>query len=131
MLAQNFKTPAELEIEDVEFETLVKVLGMLERGEIRTLPKKSIATNGRASEADLQFFDMEMTALSFDCGIAGCFLGWMTFLNPGITTSGKTIRSLFLPPGEARRCRDPQKAAIALRNYLTHGEPRWDEALSG
>ena len=33
MLAQNFKTPADLEITDIVFEALVKVLGMLERQE--------------------------------------------------------------------------------------------------
>lgn len=28
-------------------------------------------------------------------------------------------------------CNDPEQGAIALRNYLTHGEPRWAEALAG
>lgn len=35
MLAQNFKTAADLDLADAEFEALVKVLGMLERGEIK------------------------------------------------------------------------------------------------
>jgi hypothetical protein len=24
----------------------------------------------------------------------------------------------------------PAQAAVALRNYLTHGDPRWDEAMA-
>jgi hypothetical protein len=34
MLANNFMTPSALGLSDVEFESLVKVLGMLERGDI-------------------------------------------------------------------------------------------------
>lgn len=34
MLAQNFKTPADLKIDDDDFEALVKVLGMFERAEV-------------------------------------------------------------------------------------------------
>lgn len=36
MLAQNFKTPADLDLSDKEFASLVKVLGMLERGSYLT-----------------------------------------------------------------------------------------------
>lgn len=38
MLAQNFKTPADLGITDVEFDALYKVLGILERSEVPHVP---------------------------------------------------------------------------------------------
>jgi hypothetical protein len=37
MLAQNFKTAAELDLSDAEIKALVKVLGILERGELSML----------------------------------------------------------------------------------------------
>ena len=46
----------------------------------------------------------------------------------------RSLRDLF---GYGGRATDPayvatpSQAAIALRNFLTHGEPRWAEALAG
>lgn len=124
MLAQNFKTPAALDITDSEFDTLVKVLGLLEREEI--------------PEA---MFTMKELGRP-ECGTPGCILGWANSISPGClqysVLDHKTVPLFF--PGQYGAFIDGEyvsaygatrsQAAIALRNFLTHGEPRWDEALS-
>src|SRR5262245_34074884 len=137
MLANNFMTPSALGLSDVEFESLVKVLGMLERGEI----------------AEEQF---TMRRVQHPCRTPACLCGWANHISggrafplhekPGPTIfSGSTfgprwldmpqpLRDLF---GYGGRTTDPvyaatpSQAAIALRNYLRQGEPRWAEALAG
>lgn len=118
MLAQNFKTPAFLGIKAAEFEALTKVLGMLEREEIPA-----------------RMFTMTHVGEP-ECGTAGCIKGW------ACSVSGQQFRqrtcppnlmALFFPGAEAQ-CdaykATREQAAIALRNYLTHGEPRWAEAFA-
>jgi hypothetical protein len=136
MLANSFMTPSALGISDVEFESLVKVLGMLERSEI----------------TDDQF---TMRRVQHPCRTPACLCGWANYVSagrafplyekPGATifsspTYGpqwrgmpRPLRDLF---GYAGRANDPvytatpSQAAIALRNFLTQGEPRWAEALA-
>lgn len=141
MLAQNFKTPAELEITDSEFEALHKVLRMLEREEVphvsgRTpLPSSKIGVpNG---------FNMGFVYSAHDCGTACCIVGWARFFAGDKTlllrTKTAELEDLFcmgrptsgLNRGKFSDNITPSEAAIALRNYLTHGEPRWEEAFSG
>lgn len=141
MLAQNFKTPTALGISDIEFEALVKVLGMLERGDIR------YSTKGNYSEgpkSKLAGFNMWSFYADHACGTIGCICGWAEDVG-GLppyslvlkhTRTGKCagLDSLFqgeqvvFDYGSARIT--PAQAAIALRNFLTHGEPRWAEALA-
>jgi hypothetical protein len=137
MLANNFMTPSALGLSEVEFEALVKVLGMLERGEI----------------ADDQF---TMRRVQHPCRTPACLCGWANHVSGGRafplqaqsrwtllgnpTTYAprwkempRQLRDLF---GYAGRPTDPvyeatpPQSAIALRNYLTHGEARWAEALA-
>ena len=137
MLANNFMTPSALAISDVEFEALVKVLGMLERREI----------------PDDQF---TMRRVQHPCRTPACLCGWANHVSagrafplhekPGTTIfSGATyaprwrdmprpLRDLFGYDGRATDpvyLAHPSQAAIALRSYLTHGEARWSEALAG
>lgn len=132
MLAQNFKTPAELGIADMEFGALVKVLGMLEREEIES-----------------SHFDMEI--FQDQCGTIGCICGWCYFVSHGeafpevgnerhdraeplLKRLPLQLQQLFYiktgftdaPIWKATT----SQAAIAVRNYLTFGEPRWAEALA-
>ena len=138
MLANNFKTPSALGISDAEFDALVKVLGMLERGEI----------------PDDEF---TMRRVQHPCRTPACLCGWANHVSAGrafplhATPSrlgmfkiGETYgpRWKELPPqvrnlfGYGGRPIDPvysatpAQAAIALRSFLTHGEPRWAEALA-
>lgn len=139
MLAQNFKTPADLRLTDLEFEALVKVLGMLERGELKHGDFK------RREPGD--WFNMKSYGLTDKCGTIGCIAGWARVVSNGVAfpwaesdtanplynfTAKKNLRTLFIPSLMAS-CWDkitPAQAAIALRNYLTHGEARWAEALA-
>lgn len=135
MLAQNFKTPADLGIADADFDALAKVLGMLERQEIEDLPKGPRTFSLAPLNVDLSKFYMGMVTVGTDCGTAGCILGWARHVARNRIfpeTCGPTYRStplgrLFFGDGIFA---NGAQAAIALRNYLTHGEPRWAEAMS-
>jgi hypothetical protein len=138
MLANNFKTPAALGITELEFEALVKVLGMLERGEI----------------PDDQF---TMRRVQHPCRTPACLCGWANHVSAGrafplieksrplamfASTKSYTPRWNELPQpvlrlfGYGGRADDavysatPPQAATALRSFLTHGEARWEEALA-
>jgi hypothetical protein len=122
----------------VEFDSLVKVLGMLERGEI----------------SDDQF---TMRRVQHPCRTPGCLCGWANHVSAGrafplqeysrpltMFSNAKTYgpRWKELPPpvlrlfGYGGRATDPiytataSQAATALRNFLTRGEARWAEALA-
>jgi len=128
MLAQNFKTAKELGLADVEVDALAQVLGMLERGEI----------------ARDQF---HMGHFRHQCRTPACICGWAHHIS-----GGRAFPELSSPYGPIilfRRLSNsviglfrltaargsggditPAQAAIALRNFLTHGEPRWAETVA-
>ena len=137
MLANNFMAPSALGLSDAEFESLVKVLGMLERGEI----------------TDEQF---TMRRVQHPCRTPACLCGWANHVSGGRafplhekpgpmifsrSTYGPRWREMPRPLqdlfGYGGRATDPvyaatpSQAAIALRSFLTVGEPRWAEALAG
>ncbi len=137
MLANNFMTPSALGLSDVEFESLVKVLGMLERGEI----PDDIFT---------------MRRVQHPCRTPACLCGWANHVSAGraFPLQAPARWSLFstavayaprwkeLPqpvlrlfgfggrPTDPVYAATPSQAAVALRNFLTQGEPRWAEALA-
>jgi hypothetical protein len=137
MLAQNFKTAADLGISDAELDALIKVLGMLERGEI----------------TENHF---HMARFWMECGTVGCLCGWANQISggaafPELNASTTEISLFFRMPDAARalftmgmgsdspertglnvfvqRRARPHHAATALRSYLTTGEANWAEAL--
>jgi hypothetical protein len=137
MLANNFMAPSALGLSDVEFEALVKVLGMLERGEI----------------ADDQF---TMRRVQHPCRTPACLCGWANHVSAGrafpfqaqsrltmfsnATAYGPRWSELPQPvlrlfgyggrPTDPVYAATPSQASIALRSFLTHGEARWAEALA-
>jgi hypothetical protein len=136
MLANNFMAPSALGLSDVEFESLVKVLGMLERGEID----------------DDQF---TMRRVQHPCRTPACLCGWANHVSggrafpleakPGFIVFSKSaakprwsamprrVQELFGYGGRATDpvyLASPSQAATALRSFLTHGEARWAEALA-
>lgn len=145
MLAQNFKTPADLGIKDVEFEALVKVLGMLERGEVRHVTVDESFIRSRPGREFRGLFNMSNIWANADCGTAACIAGtsdWIcgtkfversygdAHLRPGLPA---TLINLFCPPEVPTEDWDKitvEQSAIALRNYLSSGEPRWEEATA-
>lgn len=129
MLAQNFKTAADLGISEAEADALIKVLGMLERGELKHHPSSQPDTpNG---------FNMGHWGVQTDCGSIGCIKGWAQFVSDRVFTLvryGSPVWGLFTVDHIHHRRRwaeiTTSEAACALRNYLTLGEARWAEVLS-
>jgi hypothetical protein len=131
MLAQNLKTAADLGISETEFDALAKVLGMLERGEVKHVPAGTRGDDG---------FNMTYYG---HCGTTQCIAGWADAI-ADTRLCGKhayelpeQLDVLLWGPGYSINTDitnndvSVDQAAIALRNYLTHGEPRWAEALAG
>ncbi len=118
MLAQNFKTPADLKVTDAEFDAFLKTLGLLEREE------------GKLDMARLP------CGADSECQTPCCIAGWAgRFLGKSIDLNHRTtaLQELFFmrSVGGYWQGVTTSQGAIALRSYLTHGEPRWNEALSG
>lgn len=136
MLAQNFKTPADLRITDAEFEALSKTLGMLERGELTHATPENYEV-WSATEFP-KFFNMGMYRNLADCGSVCCIAGTAEIVGNfpiehffWASRDNEQLKETFgYAMIGALRPITVQQAAIALRNYLTHGEPRWHEALA-
>jgi len=146
MLAQNFKTPDELQVTDAEFAALLQVLGALERGELRHYSLRGRRPSLRANVPN--GFSMSEHICQSGCNTVACIAGWAYVFsgrkvfgfNGGIMGAfyrndklSPALEELFYmysqDPGELDTT-TPQQAACALRNFLTYGEARWDEALA-
>lgn len=134
MLAQNFKTAADLGISDAELNALIKVLGMLERGELKHTESHGDLAYG-APVGDIVGFNMSSYYGEGTCGTVCCIAGWAEYVGKlprhSLTdTDNPDLSDLFLP-GLGRRLEDflPEHAAIAIRSYLTTGEANWAEAI--
>lgn len=142
MLAQNFMTAADLGISDDELSALIKVLGMLERGELKYADASIyVGVDGLPRIPD--GFNMNIWASKEECGtvccIGGtvdCLMGRRVDIGIGFTAedllqAGKPgLDDLFYPDILDRNAITPSQAASALRNFLTTGEARWSEAMA-
>lgn len=134
MLAQNFKTAIELGLSEIEHTSLIKVLGMLERGEI---PRELFNMNTTGGGIEGKWW----TTPSMECGSPACICGWarhVSGVKPRIFDGSVNgwdnysigLKNLFQMGGD---CTDgspidawsTEEAAIALRAYLTTGRPVW------
>lgn len=134
MLAQNFKTAADLGITDVQKDALAKVLVLLETGKL-----KHVEVN---EEEDLEErptfcenFNMRFWAVPSNCGTAAC-IGGTAELIAGVQFNGWTanpgLAELFWPSSMKRAAIHritTEQASTALRSYLTTGAARWDLAI--
>lgn len=138
MLAQNFKTPADLKITDADFDALFKVLGMLERGDLTYHDGENVkAWKGHEMP---RHFNMVTWDCLADCGTVCCIGGTAEYVG-GFqkahfhSSENPQLRDLLGIGGSLRllelRGISVEQASIALRNYLTNGEARWAEALAG
>ena len=140
MLAQNFKSAADLGVTDIELTALVHLLGMLERDEL-VHGEHPFAKMARGPNE----FNMAAT-LDNSCGTIGCIAGWANALSGGDAfpeivkgeienwhlRSNQQLINLF---GIGRACGGlysitPAQAATALRSYLTTGDAKWHEAIA-
>lgn len=138
MLAQNFKTAADLRISEAGHGALIKVLGMLERGEIKHQPildfYEPLTRITRA--VGFNMFDFYSRG---DCGTVCCLCGWAEVvgeLEP-FSLAAERLKNhaldvLFEPDRSLSPREDitATEAAAALRSYLSTGEANWAEALS-
>jgi hypothetical protein len=125
MLARSFLSATDLGISEIERDALIATLLAFEREEI-------------------EHFSMRHFKAS--CGTPACICGWANHLSDGSafpevsTMSGeravkvlyrrlpRELQHLFDIQGLPRHAGATQtQAAAALANYLTQGEPRWDD----
>ena len=139
MLAPTQTKPAILNISDEEFVALVKVLGMLERGELRH--GKNHARGGE------KLFNMgtacrEDVDENHQCGTVACIGGWAATLMGKnhwgamryVLRRGKRnspLHALYYPPKYDMNCITTEQAAQALRNFLFGGkaDPDWASVM--
>ncbi len=130
MLMQNFKSAADLGITEAEQAALIKVLGMLERGDLVDVAKDDGCENG--------FY---IGTWGHGCGTPACIGGWAAAL---MNRDQKEYVSISMPMDD-EHCsaignlywgypRYPKpgvaQSALALRSYLTTGDARWDLAVA-
>lgn len=137
MLAQNFKTAESLGIKDKEFDALVKVLGMLERAEVRHTEYTGL---DREQIPPGDNFCMSVTHHHKEgCGTVACIGGWAALMMGHPDPNGYVHQSMRqsgnhrlweLYWSQTDRDVTASQAATALRSFLTNGECRWDEALA-
>lgn len=124
MLAQNFKTSAELALSDAELSALITVMGMLERGEIAE-----------------RHFDMSDFVQETGCGTVGCICGWAYLVSEKTVFADivekrsddrPELNDLFYMFNTERSlsAARPRHAAFALRSFLSTGVANWDEAFA-
>jgi hypothetical protein len=131
MLAQNFKTAAELGVNEAEMSALIRVLGMLEREELPHDP------NCETERGDA--FRMNGLWHGNECGTVGCIAGHVAAqVSKGteyrfaqeFQDRNEQLADLCLPIESELSEITPSQAASALRNFLTLGEARWAEVLA-
>jgi hypothetical protein len=134
MLAQNFKTPADLMISNELHRTLITVLGMLERDEL----KHTIVNEGFADvdprNGTIGLFNMAWWGVADDnCGTVMCIGGTCEAILRRQLTHAEDgtqwCHSLFYPAVRNMDAVTVAQAAQATRNYLTDGDPRWHEIV--
>jgi hypothetical protein len=125
MLARSFLSATDLGISEVERDALIATLFAFERGEIANFTMRHFRET---------------------CGTPACICGWANYFSQGLafaevsSMSGvlatkrlyarlpRQLHYLFDIQGFPQQSGATQaQAAAALSNYLTVGEPRWDE----
>jgi hypothetical protein len=131
MLARSFLTAADLGISEIEHDALIKVLHMLERGELKHRPDNpSISTIPNA-------FSMGHWGRKEDCGSIGCIRGWARFVANDDTLFARPVPDAVYGLFTVEDIHDkpwtditPAEAAHAVSNYLTTGASRWKSVLA-
>jgi hypothetical protein len=144
MLASAFKTAAELGITERVYTGALKVLGMLERGEVEHADHSSLRclTHAGSSPQRPFRFNMGEWIADTDCGTVCCIGGAIDMVTGGImrgtdeeamwdllyVTDNCGVWGEMKAGGHINQITVPQ-AAQALRNFLTTGKPSWRDIL--
>ncbi len=136
MLAQNFKTAADLGLSDRQFEALLQVLGMLEREEIAHTARGNTISPDFVKSAPPVGFNMWAVYGETDCGTVCCICGWAEHVGRlprgslwAKSNMNRNLAGLFDPSGVDMVKVTPAQAAIALRSFLSTGDPCWSDAV--
>lgn len=134
MLAQNFKTPAELRISQAQFDALVKTLGILERNETVWVSIDCVSHHNIEKIKFTGHFNMDVWQEPHKCGTV-CCIGGTAELIGGVEFDphkNYALWGLFYPNINLEYSKiTVEQAACALRNYLTYGEAKWQEIVDG
>ena len=134
MLAQNFKTAAELGLDQPSYDAHVKVLHALERGEmIHTKIERHYDGTYLIEPQVPNGFNMGPRSYVCNSGTCRCILGWADVYTEGgkvnlstkpMTPSQADAYARLVNPNNAND-RTVDEAAHALRTYLVTGEAEW------
>lgn len=136
MLAQNFKSAADLSLTEPQVSALQKTLVLLETGKLRHVPAADIQDD--LSPHDAIFgggFNMDRWLGSHPCGTVGCIGGTAELIGKVKFNvwASDNLYKLFHPDWKVTGSWTgitPAQAATALRSYLTTGDARWDLAVA-
>lgn len=134
MLAQSFKSAAELEITEPQRDALQKVLIMLETGKLRHVTELG---EGEPDQPEFSgLFNLGNWYAPHQCGTVAC-IGGTAELISGVSLTGwwsnAGLVGLFAPKLLGMKYYNditPTHAARALRSYLTTGDAKWTEAVA-
>lgn len=136
MLAQNFKSAADLGITEPQLSALQKTLVLLETGKLRHV---SFYEMGNSVSRDRSFsgqFNMGTYGFTHKCGTAACIGGTAELIGDakfiGVDRPA-ALTELFYMDNIVSYDVDavtPSQAATALRSYLTTGDAKWSEAVA-
>jgi len=136
MLAQNFKTHQELDLDEKLYNALKKVLVRLETNDLVFIP------DNRSDEIALDFtkpngFNMNIVLIQEKCGTVGCIAGWAAIemgVKPCVVTEmagqeNLELEELFYPSSNVYYSKiNTEQAATSLRHYLTTRKVEWSHA---
>lgn len=135
MLAQNFKTAAELDLSNAQHSALIKVLALFDGGLMKHRRPRSL--DGKDAAKFTGGFNMDQwNTFTHACGSVCCIGGTAELIagspifDSGLGAEGY-LGDLFFPPDTSNwPAITVEQGAMALRRYLTTGNPRWDLALA-
>lgn len=139
MLARNFKSATDLRISEEEYEALIAVLGMLERGELVYAEYPNIRRTD-----DTKLFNMNNSG--GECGTPACIGGWVAILMGRCLGTGYNsvchyvsscdyekhpLQDLYWNDAALNMNATVEQAAMAVRSFLTTGKAKWKKVLRG
>lgn len=147
MLAQSFKSSADLGITEPQLSALQKTLVLLETDKLSHFSRSNLIESDRQEAWIIPslrpysgHFNMAAWSSSHPCGTACCIGGTAelvgklpTYELDDATNDNSALHELFYPSGVGGLnygLITPAQAATALRSYLTTGDARWDLAVA-
>ena len=137
MLARTFKTAADLDITDKQYDALIMTLEKMESGEM----KKTNSFQGIKQTKKTEFSGLFNMAVwlgksEHNCGTVGCIGGTSSLLakDKNLWDGSKSIPQvdeLFFPSINNTNLMHITiaQATQALRNFLTIGTPNWEDVI--